>query len=114
MEKSQDKSHLELPIWFMLRPTSRPTIALGTMTGLEVTKADARLLMVVTTGTTTPEKHLTSTLREKELEPRAHRPLGWSSHFFPKYVSPASSLRAHSFSSPVLTAHQLSATQVLS
>ena len=56
MEKSQDKSHLELPIWFMLRSTSRPTIALGTMTGLEVKKADARLLMVVTTGTTTPEK----------------------------------------------------------
>lgn len=56
MEKSQDKSHLELPIWFILRSTTRPTIALGTMTGLEVTKADARLLMVVTTGTTTPEK----------------------------------------------------------
>ena len=86
MEKSQDKSHLELPVWFMLRRTSRPTSALGTMTGLEVTKADAKLLMVVTNGTTTPEKHLTSTLREKKLEPQAHSPSGWSSHFFPKPV----------------------------
>ena len=45
MEKSYsiNCSDLESPIWFMLRP-------LGTMTEFEVTKADARLLMVVTTG----------------------------------------------------------------
>ena len=50
MEKSPSINHsdLELPIW--LRPTSRPTVSLGTMTGLEVTKADARFLMVVTIG----------------------------------------------------------------
>lgn len=50
MEKSPSINHsdLELPIW--LRPTSRRTVSLGTMTGLEVTEADARLLMVVTVG----------------------------------------------------------------
>lgn len=50
MEKSPwiNHSDLQLPIW--LRPTSRPTVFLGMMTELEVTKADARLLMVVTAG----------------------------------------------------------------
>lgn len=45
---SINHSDLELPIW--LRPTSRPTVSLGTMTGLEVTKADASLHMTVIAG----------------------------------------------------------------
>ena len=47
MEKSHsiDCSDLYLPIWLMLIPTSGPTVSLGIMTGLEVTKADARILM---------------------------------------------------------------------
>lgn len=63
---------MELPGWFMLRPTSRPTSALGTMTGLEVTKADARLPVVVTTGTTTPEGNTSlAHSGKKKLEPQA-------------------------------------------
>lgn len=48
MEKSPgiNRSDLELPVWLTLRSTSRLTVSSGTMTGLEVTKADGRLLMV--------------------------------------------------------------------
>lgn len=52
MEKSPgiNRSDLELPVWLTLRSTSRRTVPSGTMTGLEVTKADGSLLMVVTAG----------------------------------------------------------------
>lgn len=42
MEKSPgiNCSDLELPVWLMLRSTSRLTVPSGAMTGLEVTKAD--------------------------------------------------------------------------
>lgn len=47
-----EKSHgincpdLKMPSWLTLRPTSRSIVSSGTMMGFEVTKADARLLMV--------------------------------------------------------------------
>lgn len=73
MEKSHgiNCSDLELPSWLKLRPTSRPTVSTGTMTGLEVTKADARLLMV-----TAGQRRISLALSGEGLESQAPEGLG--------------------------------------
>lgn len=73
MEKSHgiNCSDLGLPSWLMLRPTSRPTVSMGTMTGLEVTKADARLLMV-----TAGQRTISLALSGKGLQSSAPEGLG--------------------------------------
>lgn len=115
MEKSHNINHsdLELPIWFMLRPTSRPAVSSGTMTGLEVTRPDARLLIVVTTSQLPRRDRSLAHSGRSSWGPKPGGIWG-SSNFSPKCVSPASSLRAHSFISPVFTEHLFCAMQVLS